>query len=235
MIRCASYIMIKIALFDYDVTLVNTEEAHLSCWNLALEKYGIAIDEAFYITHCVGIQTVHIAGQMKKELSGISDPALELAAEKDALFEHWIATKPVHLMPGVREMLAFLLENNIEIGLVTGAQLASFQKTLQDHDIARFFKTIVTRESVANAKPAPDGYLLALRQMGAHAGESVAFEDSRIGVLAARAAGMIVFAIPSSYTVDHDFSAAHVVCRDMHEARSTLVKMINWSSAAEID
>ncbi len=219
--------MIKTALFDYDGTLADTDLAHLACWNQALEKYGITIDTAFYTAHCVGNNTYTIAGAIKKIFPNVSVSAGQLGDEKDARFEQWLTTYTIALMPGVREMLVFLAETKIQTGIVTGTPLPALQKTLADHQITAYFQTIVTRESVNRGKPAPDSYLFALNQLAANPAEAVSFEDTAIGVLAARAAGMTSFAIPGVFTASQDFSAADVVCKDLLEARAILAKLIN--------
>src|SRR5215212_579392 len=53
------------------------------------------------------------------------------------------------------------------------------------------------REEVPRGKPAPDVYLEAARRVGADPERSAAVEDSRSGILSARAAGMRVVAIPN--------------------------------------
>jgi beta-phosphoglucomutase-like phosphatase (HAD superfamily) len=50
---------------------------------------------------------------------------------------------------------------------------------------------------VPRGKPAPDVYLEAARRLGADPERSAAVEDSRSGILSARAAGMRVVAIPN--------------------------------------
>ena len=215
--------MILAALFDYDGTLVDSDAAHFACWNQALAAFQVAIDEDFFATYCVGALTLHITEQMKQIFPSISISAQALADEKDERFEQWIAAKTLPLCPGVPEMLGFLADQQVAIGIVTGAPLAGIEKTLRDHDIARFFSPIVTRESVARGKPAPDGYLLGLQQLNLPGQAAVSLEDTRIGVLAAKAAGLRAFAIPSRFTAQHDFTAADVVCRDMHEARKILL------------
>jgi beta-phosphoglucomutase len=222
----AEKFMINTALFDYDGTLANTDIAHLACWNQTLEKYGAAIDTAFYTARCVGNDSYAIAEQIKKKFSTVSVSAGQLGDEKDSRYEQWIKTKTIALMPWVREMLVFLAEIKIKTGIVTGAPLAAIQKTLEDHQISGYFQTIVTRESVNKGKPAPDSYLFALHRLGTSPAEAVSFEDTGVGVLAAKAAGMTSFAIPGIFTASHDFSAADVVCKDMLEARAILAKLV---------
>ena len=217
---------LKAALFDFDGTLVNSEKIHLDSWNLALEKYGAAINERFYSAHCAGNGTPKIAERIKKEFPTVGVSTLELASEKDAIYEQAIATQAVPGMPGVKEILVFLAEKKIVTGLVTGAPLGGIQKTLDDLDISHFFQIVVTRETVTRGKPAPDGYLAALAGLGIRGSEAVSFEDTQSGVQASRAAGIKSFAIPQKYTAGHDFSAADVVCKDMFEAKNILAKMI---------
>jgi len=52
-------------------------------------------------------------------------------------------------------------------------------------DVAR-----IGADSVVRGKPDPEGFLLAARTLGAAPDQALVFEDSRAGLLAARAAGM---------------------------------------------
>ena len=62
------------------------------------------------------------------------------------------------------------------------------------------FRASISSEEVGRGKPAPDVYLAAVDALGVSAGEAAAIEDSSNGILAARAAGMRVIAIPN-----HDY------------------------------
>ena len=62
--------------------------------------------------------------------------------------------------------------------------------------------------------------------MGSPASEAVSFEDTGVGVRAARAAGMTAVAISTIYTATHDFSAANVICQDMPAAQVAIAKML---------
>ncbi|MEO9170430.1 MAG: HAD-IA family hydrolase, partial [Candidatus Baltobacteraceae bacterium] len=54
---------------------------------------------------------------------------------------------------------------------------------------------LITSDDVERGKPAPDGYALAARRLGIEPAKIVVFEDSRQGIVAARAAGLDVIAI----------------------------------------
>jgi HAD superfamily hydrolase (TIGR01509 family) len=82
-----------------------------------------------------------------------------------------------------------------------------------------FFDAVVTAEDVQRPKPAPDIYLAACRALGVDPGHALALEDSPPGVLAARAAGLTVIAVPLSAEID--VSAAHAVLDSLEELLET--------------
>jgi beta-phosphoglucomutase-like phosphatase (HAD superfamily) len=69
-------------------------------------------------------------------------------------------------------------------------------------------EVIICGEDVAAKKPDPEAYLLALKRLGMAATECCAIEDSRNGLLAARAAGLEVAIVRSEYFADERFDEA---------------------------
>lgn len=63
--------------------------------------------------------------------------------------------------------------------------------------LARCFAITVSSEEVPHGKPEPDVYLEAARRLAIDPGQCAAIEDSQNGILAAKAAGMRVVAIPN--------------------------------------
>lgn len=82
---------------------------------------------------------------------------------------------------------------------------------LERFGLSSRFKTVVTRDMVAQPKPAPDLYLEACRRLGVSPAEAVALEDSVNGVKAANAAGLASVAVPNGITGSFDFSHADAV------------------------
>jgi len=79
--------------------------------------------------------------------------------------------------------------------------------------LAARFDAIATRDHVADAKPAPDLYLLATAQLGVDPAQAIAFEDSPNGVASAKAAGLYCVAVPGPMTAalcfDHADAKIH--------------------------
>ena len=76
---------------------------------------------------------------------------------------------------------------------------------------------VLAGDVVANKKPAPDIYELALERLAADPGDAIVIEDSRNGLLAAAGAGLACLVTVSSYTANEDFSEAALVVSSLGE------------------
>ena len=76
---------------------------------------------------------------------------------------------------------------------------------------------------VERGKPAPDIFLEAARRLGVAPARCLVVEDSRHGVLAARAAGMRALAVPTELTADADFTGATRVLGSLDELTPDLL------------
>jgi beta-phosphoglucomutase-like phosphatase (HAD superfamily) len=75
---------------------------------------------------------------------------------------------------------------------------------------------------VANKKPAPDIYNVALQTLGVDPARAVAVEDSAIGVESAKAAGLFTVATPSTWTQTQDFTAADLLLESLGDPEEPL-------------
>jgi beta-phosphoglucomutase-like phosphatase (HAD superfamily) len=64
--------------------------------------------------------------------------------------------------------------------------------------VEHHFSAVVSAEEIDAHKPAPDVYVEACGRLGVAPSDAIAFEDSWIGARAARAAGLMVIAVPSA-------------------------------------
>ena len=84
------------------------------------------------------------------------------------------------------------------LGLASSSNRELIERALEASGLASLFCATVSSEEVEHGKPAPDVYLEACRRLGVEPRRAAAVEDSRNGILSARAAGLRVIAIPNA-------------------------------------
>lgn len=102
----------------------------------------------------------------------------------------------VPILPGADAALE-RLSGAFVLGLATSSALPVANAALEATGWRDYFKVVVSADSVARGKPAPDVYLRALERLKAEASRAVAIEDSANGIRSAHAAGLTVIAIPN--------------------------------------
>jgi HAD superfamily hydrolase (TIGR01509 family) len=76
------------------------------------------------------------------------------------------------------------------VSVASGGEREIVRRTLELIGLGQTFPVVVTAEDVTHGKPAPDMFLLAAERMGVPAADCVVFEDSVLGLEAAKRAGM---------------------------------------------
>lgn len=189
-------------LFDNDGLLLDTE----SVWSRGELELFERRGKDFTIEHkrsLVG-SSAEIAG--RKLARFLNEPGREEAL-MDELNELVLAELDggVDAMVGARELVELLRAAGVPLGLVSNSPRLFIERS---HEIARTglpFDVVVSGHEVPEAKPAPDAYLEACRQLGVEAGKRVvALEDSPSGVTAAAGAGLFVIGIPSVPGIELD-------------------------------
>ncbi|MDX8431248.1 MAG: HAD family phosphatase [Candidatus Algichlamydia australiensis] len=178
-------------LFDFDGLFVNTEPLHFKAYNLALRDYGVDFDWDF----CKYCLFAHMGTQVFSEAVFKDFPSLQKAEPswekvretKIAHYQELVKLGPVKLMPGVTELIQELKIRNLRSCIVTNSNRADLEIIANHLPFIRQIEWI-TRENYQEAKPAPDGYLVALEKFGGE--KPVGFEDTLKGILSLQAAGV---------------------------------------------
>jgi HAD superfamily hydrolase (TIGR01509 family) len=113
----------------------------------------------------------------------------------------------VPLLPGAVDTVQRLAAR-WPLGLASSANRPLIDLVLRVTGLDAYFAATVSSEEVAHGKPAPDVYLEVTRRLGVSPTHCAAIEDSTNGLLAARAAGMRVVAVPrAAFTPDPEVLA----------------------------
>jgi len=105
------------------------------------------------------------------------------------------------------------------VAVVSGSSRRLVGEMLKFLGVDRLVRFYLGTEDVPRGKPHPAPYALAAERLGVPPGHCVAFEDSRAGVLSARAAGMRVVALRRAGVPPQDLSEADLVLADLADFR----------------
>ena len=125
------------------------------------------------------------------------------------------------LKPGCLELLDAAAA--LPLAVASSSPLRLIRAVLDRFGITDRFQVIVSGESVAHPKPAPDIFLRTAALLGVDPARCAVLEDSLAGVTAGHAAGMFVVAVPEGPPEGRGFeSVASVIVKDLFEARRAL-------------
>ncbi len=210
-------------LFDVDGTLAETEEGHRAAFNAVFAAGGLPWNwtQAHYR------DLLRVTGGKERMLSHarLHDPERfaevearvgELHQAKNARYAQWVAANGGALRPGVRRLIGEAKAAWLRLAIVTTTSRANIDALLAAaFGGANPFDVMICGEDVSRKKPDPEAYVVALERLGLAPEAGVALEDTRNGVLAARAAGLDVIVTPSLYSEGEDFSGASLVAPDL--------------------
>jgi HAD superfamily hydrolase (TIGR01509 family) len=219
--------MIEAVIFDLDGVLIDSEQVWASAREqLVRERGGTWRSDA--VRAMMGMSSPEWARYMHERLGLAMAPeqiAREVVQRLEGLYRERLP-----LIPGAREAVASLA-NRWRLGLASSANRPIIELVLELADMRRLFAVTVSAEEVARGKPAPDVYLEVARRLGHAPSHCAAVEDSTNGLRAAKAAGMLLVALPN-----HDFpptddalALADAVIESLDELRPELVERVAGS------
>jgi HAD superfamily hydrolase (TIGR01509 family) len=222
-----------VLVFDCDGVLADTErDGHLPAFNATFAEFGLPV--RWSVAEYGRLLAI---GGGKERLSTLLTPENVAAwglptdpSEQQELVARWHRAKTARYTafigsgalpgrPGIARISREAHAAGWRLAVASTSAEPSVRAVLEHavggemaEHVAVFAGDVVPRK-----KPAPDIYLLALRELGADPADVVVVEDSSNGLAAARAAGLATLVTVSSYTVDEDFTGAGLVVTSLGE------------------
>ena len=187
----------RAVVFDLDGVLWDGEPLYHEAFNVVLRPYHKLVTAEEY-AQIIGT-SVETAWQWVLDAKHIDEPLATFLPRYDAAVLE-LLSHPIEPLPGVRPLLTRLRERRIPVGLASASLRNWIDATLAGLGLAGEFQTTVAADEVAHAKPAPDLYLQAAKNLGVDPAVCIAFEDSISGVRSAKSAGMRVIQVRASST-----------------------------------
>lgn len=177
--------MFKAILFDFDGTLLDSDQMIFEAFKILYQKYKPEVDADF--SHTLTFSGPPILETLQKEF-----PKQNI----DKIYHDYLKITPplyqkyVRLYDGVIPLLNALKKRGIKLALVTSKRRIHTEMTLKQHHLENLFDVTVTPDEVKCNKPSPDGLNFALNVLGVSIDEALYVGDSEYDALAAKNAKM---------------------------------------------
>ena len=207
-------------VFDMDGVIFDTERLVLEFWKEVAKKHNIPNIEHTCI-QCLGTNRVRTR-EIFLENYGADFPFDPYRAEVTELFNTHYKGVPLPTKPGIRELLSYLQEQDIKVGLASSTAQHLVRDEIGTAGLLPYFQTLVCGDMVEHSKPAPDIFLKACEILNADPTKSIAIEDSFNGIRSAHCAGMTPIMVPDQVQPTDEIRtlAFHVM--------PSLLDVLNW-------
>lgn len=187
--------MSKACIFDLDGVIVDTAKYHYLAWKRLADSLGIEFNEHDN-EQLKGVSRVESLNLILK-LGGKHLNQAEFNGSLDIkntwYLEYIQEIGPEEILPGVKEFLNSVKQKKMRIALGSASKNALL--ILERIQLKDYFEVIIDGNKVSKAKPDPEVFLNAAKEIGTEPIHCIVFEDALAGVQAAKNANMKVVGI----------------------------------------
>lgn len=200
--------MIRLALFDCDGTLVDSQHNICAAMEHAFAESALAPPPRAAIRRAVGLSLIEVVRAL---LPGAEDARHQRIAQdyKDAFFQlrssGAMAEEPLY--DGIAELLPALIDDGWVLGVATGKSDRGLAHILAHHGIAAHFITLQTADRHPS-KPHPAMIEAAIAEAGATPAATAMIGDTSFDIAMARAAGVRAIGVGWGYHPAGELEAA---------------------------
>lgn len=193
----------RAVLFDLDGVLVDATSLHrLSLRQAVSEATGRLLTPS-QERKLEGLPTA-VKLPMLADWGIVPADALAAVGERKQQLTRLLIDDCIKPDPGKAEMLRFLGREGYALGVVSNAIGASVTRMLQMAGLMWPLGIILSNEDVTRPKPAPDGWIIAMYELGARPENTLIVEDSAPGIASGHASGARVLEVkgPEEVTLE---------------------------------
>jgi HAD superfamily hydrolase (TIGR01509 family) len=207
-------------IFDLDGVLVDSEPLHHHAANAVLAEDGHPPLSVAEYTRYLGMTDEDMWRDLRT-MRDLGRPHEHYLRRFDSLV---LAQYRRHATaaPGAVDLLDWLTACGLPLAVASSSRAQWVKTCLHAIGLLPYFDRVVAGDMVARAKPDPEIYLLAARQLRAQPARCVVFEDSPPGVSAASRAGMYTIAVCTAYTPPGLAQGAHFTVNSLAEVSHAL-------------
>jgi len=192
--------MLQAVIFDMDGLLVDSEPLWTQAEIEVFGSVGINLDEnSCQRTVGMGLDEVVEFRYGQKPWNG---PTRQEVSRLIHSRVRDLISQKAQAKPGAMKVLEMVKEQDVKIGLATASDGELIRAVQERLDITGTFHSIRSASELEHSKPHPEVYLKVAQDLDVKPQRCVAFEDSVLGIIAAKAARMIAVAVPDRVIFD---------------------------------
>ena len=216
-------INIEGVVFDMDGLLLDTEQIVKRTWTDVGTAMGYP-DMGEQIYHTLGFNRPRRKAYFES-VYGPDWPDEEIVRRTVIRFNEIVESEGIPVKKGARELLTFLKEKGIKIGLATSTSEEHAKQELDEAGIWDYFDGRVFGSMVTKSKPDPEIYLKACAAIGVEPAHALALEDAPSGVESAYRAGLRVIMIPDMVQPSDE---VRKMTWDVQESLLDIIKILDF-------
>lgn len=200
--------IIKAVLFDVDGVVVESELLHLQTFNELLKPLDIHISENEWKQRFLGAGSDSIMKTLFKD-NGIAEDPTSWVNRRRELYQTRVAQGDLQPVPGFLSFYQSVQNADLPTIFVSTGHPENISAALESLGL-RGKHPVIDGTQVKRLKPDPEAYLMGSQTLGVHPAHCLVFEDSPIGVTAAKTAGMTCVALTTT-NPSEDLSEADLI------------------------
>jgi HAD superfamily hydrolase (TIGR01509 family) len=208
--------MLQAIIFDFDGTILDTERHDYGCWAELYQQHNLELPLSQWCTIVGTSSDGFDPHEMLETLTGQRFDRTLLRAQRRQRLLELVAQEP--LRPGVQALIEAAHAAGLRLGVASSGTRDWVEGHLVERDLRRYFGVVRTGDDVQRVKPDPELYRSALEVLEVEPSRALAIEDSRHGMVAAKAAGMKCVVVPNPITAGLDFAEADLLLPSLTEA-----------------
>ncbi len=176
--------MVTTVLFDFDGTLVNTNDLIIASWQYTYKHY---LGHEVSLEHIIASFGEVLPLTMAREFPDVdTDEACNVYRD----YQLHVAEEMIKTFEGIPDLLKELNARGYRVAIVTSRTRESALRYLDMLEISGYFEDLVTCDDTNKHKPDPEPILVCLRKLGVSADEAVMVGDSPFDMKCANNAGV---------------------------------------------
>lgn len=203
--------MLKAVIFDMDGVLIDSEPFHQVVNEKIFANLGINLSEDEYHSF-IGTTHKDMWSTIKKRYN-LPQSVPELVNMQVSGNINYIKNEKIEpiKIKGVAKLLSKIARENIKTGIASSSPTEVIELVINKFRLSDYFSAVVGGEEIKKGKPSPDIFLKAAKRLDVNPSDCIVIEDSRNGVLAAKAAGMKCVGFKNPNSGNQDLGKADLV------------------------